>query len=255
MRKTTFWKELISFIILLIAVLLLREYVINYLLEKDIDSYQYHTFVGIGANLILIVLSLFYIKKNRLLEIAGLKGKRVYRIKYLIFPLVYLTLLNGLFLDEIDTNQLYSNMILLILYVISIGFAEELSIRGFIQSWSIKFFGTTKKNVALSIIVSSLFFGILHLFKFDKGIYGELSQVFFATFIGVMFGVILVITKRLYPIIIVHAIIDFVAKLDSAGIPIEKTITDPMSIANSIIVVLLVLPCLIYGLLLIKNIS
>ena len=68
-----------------------------------------------------------------------------------------------------------------------------------------------------------------------------------------MFGFLLVITKRIYPIIIVHAIIDFVAKLDSTGIPIKEKISESMSIENAIFIGLLALPCFLYGIFLMKK--
>ncbi len=98
-------------------------------------------------------------------------------------------------------------------------------------------------------------FGIIRLIKFDKGIYGELSQVSFATFIGGMFGFLLVITKRIYPLIIIHAIIDFVTKLDSAGLPVTQTGFQNTSIENAVLIALLSFPCLLYGLFLMRRYS
>ena len=68
-----------------------------------------------------------------------------------------------------------------------------------------------------------------------------------------MFGALLVITKRIYPLIIIHAINDFVAKLDTTGAPIKQKIAESVSVENAIITVLLVLPCLFYGLFLMKK--
>jgi hypothetical protein len=232
---------------------MVREYFSHQLIEKGIDSYQTHTFLSIGANLILILLSYFLIKKNGLIKIAGLKGTKLEKVYLLIFPLVFLVLLNVFLMDNINTDILIPNILVLLIYSISIGFAEELSIRGFLQSHLIHHFGKTKKNIILSVFASALFFGAIHLMNFDKGIYGELSQVCFATFIGVMFGFLLVITKRIYPLIIIHAIIDFVAKLDSTGIPIKEKISESMSVENSVFIVLLALPCLIYGIFLMKK--
>jgi|TARA_B110000908_G_scaffold155109_1_gene193003 hypothetical protein len=232
---------------------MVREYFSHQLIEKGIDSYQTHTFLSIGANLILILLSYFLIKKNGLIKIAGLKGTKLEKVYLLIFPLVFLVLLNVFLMDNINTDILIPNILVLLIYSISIGFAEELSIRGFLQSHLIHHFGKTKKNIILSVFASALFFGAIHLMNFDKGIYGELSQVCFATFIGVMFGFLLVITKRIYPLIIIHAIIDFVAKLDSTGIPIKEKINQSMSVENSVFIVLLALPCLIYGIFLMKK--
>ncbi|EZH72365.1 abortive infection protein [Aquimarina atlantica] len=253
MNKKQFWNQLTIFIIVLLLILLTREYLLQQLIENEIESYQTHTFLKIGANLILIVVSYFFIKNNGLFKVAGIKGTNLQKWHLLLFPLIYLVLLNAMIMDDIDTNILFPNIALFLIYSISIGFAEELSIRGFLQSHLINYLGNTKKNFILSIFVSALFFGLIHLLNFDKGIYGELSQVCYATFIGVMFGVLLVITKRIYPLIIVHAIIDFVGDLDSAGFPIKEKISDPTSIENAIIITLLALPCLLYGIFLMKK--
>lgn len=252
MNKNKFWSQLAIFVIALLTILTVREYFSHQLIEKGIDSYQTHTFLNIGANLILILLSYFLIKKNGLIKIAGLKGTKQ-KVYLLIFPLVFLVLINIFLMDDINTDILIPNILVLLIYSISIGFAEELSIRGFLQSHLIHHFGKTKNNIILSVFASALFFGTIHLMNFDKGIYGELSQVCFATFIGVMFGFLLVITKRIYPLIIIHAIIDFVAKLDSTGIPIKEKISQSVSVENSVFIVLLALPCLIYGIFLMKK--
>ena len=253
MTKSKFWNQLAIFIIALLAILSVREYFSHQLIEKGIDSYQTHTFLNIGANLLLILVSYYLIKRNGLTKIAGIKGTQLKKWYLLIFPLVYLVLVNAIFMDDPNMDLLLPNIGLLAIYTISIGLSEELSIRGFLQSHLINEFGKTKKNIVLSIFVSSLFFGLIHLINFDKGIYGELSQVCFATFIGVMFGTLLVVTKRLYPLIIIHALIDFVAKLDSAGVPIKQRIAESTSIENAVFITLVILPCLIYGLFLMKK--
>ncbi|PQJ20604.1 CPBP family intramembrane glutamic endopeptidase [Tenacibaculum sp. SG-28] len=253
MNKNKFWNQLVIFVISLLAIVTVREYFSYQLIEKGIDSYQIHTFLSIGANLFLILLSYFLIKKNGLTKIAGLKGTKLEKVHLLIFPLFFLVLLNVFLMDDINTDFLIPNILVLIIFSISIGFAEELSIRGFLQSHLIHHFGKTKNNIILSVLASALFFGVLHLLNFDKGIYGELSQVCFATFVGIMFGFLLVITKRIYPLIIIHAIVDFVAKLDAAGIPIKEKIRQSMSVENSVYIVLLAIPCLIYGVFLMKS--
>jgi len=253
MKKKQFWNQLILFVIALLLILLTREYFSHLLIENGIRSYQTHTFLSIGTNIILILISYFFIKKNGLTKFAGIKGTNLKKWYLLIFPLIYLVLLNVFLMDDVNTDFLFPNILILLIYSISIGFSEELSIRGFLQSHLINHFGKTKKNIVLSIFASALFFGFIHLMNFDKGMYGELSQICFATFIGVMFGVLLVITKRIYPLIIIHTVIDFVAKLDSTGLPIKEKISNSMSIEDAIYIALLALPCLIYGIFLMKK--
>ncbi|WP_350287002.1 CPBP family intramembrane glutamic endopeptidase [uncultured Croceitalea sp.] len=253
MNKTLFWKQFLIFALAFFLVLYLRSFIASELIEHKITSYKAHTLLGLVINALLIALSYFFIRKNQLEKLAGLKDLKAKKKYLLIFPVVYLILLNVLISDDIDLDKFVPNLLLFTIYALSIGFAEELSIRGFIQSLMIRFFGKNKKGVVFSVLASALFFGLIHILKFDKGLYGELSQVFFATFIGLMFGFLLLIVKRIYPLIIAHALIDFVAKLDRVGWPIEEQSTEAMSFENAVIIVLLVLPCLIYGIFLAKK--
>ncbi|MFD2529492.1 MULTISPECIES: CPBP family intramembrane glutamic endopeptidase [Polaribacter] len=249
--KTTL-KHILLFTFFLLFFLLSRNLFSNYLLNIDINSYNYHLVLKIFLNIILASVSFVVAKKLNLINLGGLSNVKPQKLTLLIFPIIFLTLLNGIFLDNIPNFSL-TNLLLLIIYCISIGFSEELSLRSVLLPLLSRFFNNSRKAKIKAILISSLIFGLLHLIKFDKGIYGEVSQLFFATFIGVMFGALLVVTKRVYPLIIIHAIVDFVAKLDSIGLPIKSTIYNPMDLESAIISSLLTLPCLIYGLFLIKK--
>jgi membrane protease YdiL (CAAX protease family) len=246
-------KTYLQFIGFLILLLVVREYAKTQLIAINEASYINDMLLGIGFNIVLIVVSLLYIKRERLLELAGLSKKKPQKTWLLIFPLVYLSGLNMLGLDAINQNNLVINLLLLITYCFSIGYSEELSIRGFLQSYLIKHSENNKKNAVKAVLISGVIFGVLHLLKFDKGLYGELGQVFFATFIGVCFGALLLITKRLYPLIIVHAIIDFVAKMDAMGTPLKLKVDNPQTLEEALFLVILVAPVFIYGLVLLKK--
>ncbi|WP_121908426.1 CPBP family intramembrane glutamic endopeptidase [Ulvibacter antarcticus] len=247
MNKTLLKSDFTVFIILFLFVVLLRQFTVSQMLAAGIDSYYVHSGFKICVNILLAAISIYFIRKNNLQELAGLSKVKVKRAYLLLFPLLYLTIINALFLDDISEENLWLNLFVSGIYCLSVGLSEELTLRGFIQSFLINRFGSSKKNIVIVIFASAAFFGILHLVKFDKGLYGEISQLFFATFIGVMFGVVLLITKRIYPLIIIHAAIDFVAKLDSMGNPAAAQISNPTSLTNSIATSLIVLPCLLYA--------
>ena len=253
MTKKQFWNQLLLFVTALLLILIARESLSYLFIQKNIESYAIHTLLNICANLILIVVSYFFIQKNKLGKLAGLQKGSVNKWYLLLFPLLYLVLLNVLIIDVVDIQTLLPNVFLFLFYSISIGFAEELSIRGFLQSHLINYLGNSRKNTIISVFLAALFFGAIHLLNFDTGIYGELAQLIYATFIGVMFGFLLVITKRLYPLIIVHAIIDFVADLDVVGMPIKEKISELMSLETAALITVLALPCFIYGLFLMKK--
>ena len=251
MKKTTL-KHLILFVTFIIVLLFAKTSTTDYLLKTGIDTYNIHLCAKIIFNIILITVSFLVIKKLDLFKIGGLSKEKVNKPLLLIFPLVYLVLLNLLFADVIPDFSIL-NIFVLAVYCVSIGFAEELSIRSVLLPLILQFNIDSKQKERKAVLFSSLIFGALHLIHFNKGVPGEISQVFFATFIGFVFGALLLITKRIYPLIIVHAIIDFVAKVDTIGKPIKNIVYDPMSIESAIFTVVLVLPCLIYGVFIMKK--
>jgi len=251
MKHTRFVYQLSFFLFILFTILTVRTVSASLLLENGYDSYQIQTLLNLGANLVLIAFSYFLIRKNRLEKLAGLKDTKLQRWYLLLFPLLYLVLLN-LLLDGQVGNPTIMNLVLALIYFISVGFAEELSVRGFMQSYFISHLGNSKKSIFLSVIISALFFGFVHIIKFDMGIYGELSQVLYATFIGAMFGAVLLATRKLYPLVIIHAVIDVVGNMNKIGLPL-KEIKEPWDLESAIIVIALTLPCLIYAIFILRK--
>ena len=241
-------KKIIAFVLILITITLVKQFTVDYLINNQIVEYKTHLLIKTLFNIVLAGISFYMIKTNDLIEVSGLSKVKPKKIILVVIGGLYLILLNALFSDGLE-NYVTTNLLTLLLYCVSIGYAEELSIRGFLQSSLSSYFGNPKK----AILIASLIFGTLHLIHFSKGFYGELSQVLFATFIGVMFGVLLVITKRIYPLIIAHALIDFFAKLDTAGLDFTISNTEPTSLTNAIVTVLFVAPCFFYGLFMMKK--
>lgn len=79
---------------------------------------------------------------------------------------------------------------------------EELLMRGFLLNRLSDFIGKSKPAWIISLIIHSLFFGMLH-------IYQGLAGVITTTFIAVVFGAIyLIAKKRLFPVILAHLLIN-----------------------------------------------
>lgn len=218
-----------------------------YILDEYSDNYTVHAVFDMLSNVILALVSFVFIKRYELSHLGGLtKNKKILSFGLLFFPL-YIAVLNIVFAGEFTVTHWVYNSFILVLLCLSIGLSEELAFRGFLQSYIIKFYCASKKQVIWSVIAAAFIFGLLHLIKFDKGIYGELSQVAFATFIGVMFGALLLRTKRLWPLIVLHAIIDFAAKMDDMGSPFKRTISEPTEPFSALMIALVVAPCFIFG--------
>ena len=247
---------LVTFIGILVLIIGSREWTTRILVAQDITSYRAHSLFSTGVNILMSVIAYLFIRKHQLQSLAGIQKGTVKHAWLLLYP-VYLILVNALFMDEIPANDLFMNTVILLIYCISIGYSEELSLRGFMQSYLIKAYGHSKKGIVFAVFGAGFVFGLLHLLKFDKGLYGEISQVFFALFIGVLFGALLLRTKRLYPLIILHTLIDFAAKLDGMGISTtaEGITKQPTSLTSAIVTTLVVLPCLIFGILMLRKVS
>ncbi|WP_299772601.1 CPBP family intramembrane glutamic endopeptidase [uncultured Pseudoteredinibacter sp.] len=245
-----FWSQLSLFAVTFIAILMLREFSTHLLLQNGIHDYQIHTAVDIAANVLLVLISIILINQNGLRSIAGLGNVKTEKWYLLLFPLFYLVGLNLLITDAPSSQATMASIAIFLVNCLSIGFAEELTIRGFLQSFLIKHFGKTKKGVLSAVVLASVFFGLVHLIKFDNGLYGEMAQLAFASFIGLMFGIVLVLTKRIYPLIIIHAVVDLFADLGEVGMPIQEKLNEAGSLENALLIILLTSPCLIYALVL-----
>lgn len=111
------------------------------------------------------------------------------------------------------TNQAYQFLVgdpgqlLFIIYavVFGAGFGEEMVFRGFLFERLGKLFGSTVAARIAIVVLTSAFFGIVHIH--DQGLAG-VEQ---ATIVGLVFGSVYVKTQRLIPIMIAHAAFDLTA--------------------------------------------
>jgi len=253
MNSSSKFVPLITFIGILLTSVVLGRMGSIYILEHYTDDYTVHAIFDIVSNVLLAGISYIFIKRYGLMDLAGFnRDKKLIHIGLLFFPL-YLVVVNSLFADAISSSNMIQDIMVLALLCISIGLFEEYALRGFLQSYLIKNFTQSKKQVVYAVIGAAFIFGLLHLIRFDKGLYGELSQVAFATFIGVMFGAILLRAKRIWPLVILHALIDFAAKIDSIGQPFQVAINKPTNLTSAIIIALIVLPCFVFGLIILRK--
>ena len=99
------------------------------------------------------------------------------------------------------------------LFVFLVGFSEELLCRGIMTETMLRKYGNTKKGIWISILTSSVGFGLLHLTNILMGqsVVDTLIQVITATFIGILFSAIYVRHRNVYALALIHGMIDFVA--------------------------------------------
>lgn len=205
---------------------------------------------------LLFLIAYGFIRKLKIQTLAGLSKQFAWKYKYLNLIPVYLFTIGLLSIFPLNFSQIApTNLMLLLLACLMVGFAEEYMFRGLLQPLFLKKYGSCKKGVFLSILLSSLFFGIFHLVNLTKNDNtGQVMvQVVFATFIGFFFGALLLKTNKLIPIAITHGLINFFFSL--AFLPGLKTSEVESTEAVSIAPIILFLPLFIIGLFIYKNLD
>ena len=199
---------------------------------------------------LLFVIGNRLVKMNNLETLSGLSKAHTWRFRYLNLIPVYLFILGLLSVISRDLGNISSlNMLLLLAACLMVGFAEEYLFRGFLQSFLLKKNRSKKQGIFLSILSSSVFFGLFHLLNLVKNDNAGqvVVQVIFATFIGFFFGALLLKTNKLFPIAITHGLTNFffsLALLPGIKAP-ENTASETVSLAP----IILFLPLLIAGVL------
>ena len=248
----------VIFLLGFLGINFIKQELIDYLNNEGYEFVKIKHIITITFNTLYSIVSFCFIKKHKLIDLAGL-GKR-FKLKnwfLLIFPL-YIVLINYTSLGDMPYDSISGlDYVLFFIWALSVGFSEEFILRGFVQSFFLKHYGITKKGIYFSVIGAAMIFGLLHLLKFGKGLYGEITQVLFATFIGTMFGAILLRTNKIWPLILIHAIIDVFGNFDIFEIAKEVAETSSLEsqLNNSIVTIIVVLPCFIYGLILLRKVK
>ena len=102
--------------------------------------------------------------------------------------------------------------------IIGTGLTEEILCRGIVQNIMFDAFGrNSKKQVLVSIIISSILFGTAHFvnyFNTDASFEGVLTQVIVASLIGLYFGAIYARSHSIWAVALLHGLFDFGQMID-----------------------------------------
>ena len=151
-------------------------------------------------------------------------------------PLFLLPLIFALFSEFNVTDP--AQIAFFALYTFIVGFAEESIVRGLML--------TTLRStgVVQAVLLSSIIFGFMHLANLMIGadIGSTVTQVIYATLIGIAFAGTLQAGGSIWLLIIIHALIDFFSKLSgtSGG-------DSSMNIASALISIGIQIPFALYG--------
>ncbi len=192
------------------------------------------------------------------LNSAGFTPSGQWRALWLGWPLVLFALINVEPGIVIDTSR--PGLIALhLLTALSTGWIEEILFRGtvliaFLQKW-----GRSRKGIYLSVLVSSILFGTTHFLNFIQGrkpLLDTATQIGFAFFFGVIFCACFLRNRTIWPVILLHAAVDWAGTLDEIAIGggLHKA-APPMLPEAALINILITLPLLLYGLYILRKVE
>lgn len=222
-------RNIILFFVFMVIAMLIFDTVMNELypvISRMIIYGKYGQSIiveAVCAFIILIVLLLFknsYIfneKKNSFVKSLVVGG----------YITVYATLILLISITEIHGSVNTLDLGSLIIFCLLIGIFEEFLCRGWIQNEFIERFANTRKEVILSIFLSALIFGGIHISNIWIGgqtVIETVAQIIQATGMGFLLGSIYYRTKNIWSVVFLHGYWDFA--LFISEINIIKTCTE-----------------------------
>lgn len=151
-------------------------------------------------------------------------------------PLLILPVLSALVSDFQVTSP--AQITFFVLFAFAIGFAEEVIVRGIFLHILLPM------GRVHAVLMSSLIFGFMHLGNLLVGAdFGStLTQVAYATLIGIAFAGVLSYGRSILPLIVIHALVDFFPMLSGPA-----TDNSGVDIISAFILVAVQIPFAIYG--------
>lgn len=159
--------------------------------------------VTLAVGIVLSLVLLLFLNKNRLLENYGLCRPKA-SAKSMLYYLPVIVMLTANLWYGVVLNYSELETVLYILAMLCVGFLEEVIFRGLL------FEAMRKENVKAAIIVSSVTFGIGHIINLVNGsgaeLFSNLLQVIYATAAGFMFVMMYYKSKSLVVCIAAHGV-------------------------------------------------
>lgn len=120
----------------------------------------------------------------------------------------------------------------LLILVFLVGLFEELFFRGWLQNELLEKLEKRKKSVIISIIVSSIIFGLVHICA-NQNIFVKLDRFLIPAVFGLVVGSLYYKTRNLWSIVFLHAFWDFVTMFSDINIT-STCVIDTGEFTNSI---------------------
>jgi membrane protease YdiL (CAAX protease family) len=200
--------------------------------------------LGILAELVLAVLAIVLLTALRAWRNAGfqalssLKDLRFYWVPVLPLLPVLVAVVTGTFRMRVDEVAFFLVLACLV------GFAEEAYFRGLMLR------ALVSAGPWRAAVISSALFGVLHLqnLLFGADLTGTLLQVGYATAMGFGFAAVTLRTGVIWPLVVIHALIDFAGFVTSG-----ETVAGHVSTTDAAVYGLYILVFVAYGLFMMRS--
>ncbi len=201
-----------------------------YLPTKDLYSKildpQYAYLLGEISNKIIVsIVLLFIFTKISFMENIGLTTfpKRIkdWIIIWPVFIILFIGLIPLITKDVVVDQSKPLILVIFAFMTFMTGFSEEILFRGLLLSVMLLEWGNTKKGIVISVLASSLIFGIAHLGNLFINPYlviATFSQIIYSTLIGIFFAACVLRSQSIWPAIFLHAAINFVVEIKEVAL-------------------------------------
>ena len=231
--------------------------------EPDFSSFQIEYIILAIKMLLIFSVGLVLIKGLNEKALSGIGSKYNWSFKHLNLIPFYLFLLGIVGLINKDISSIdFSNVLLLLIACLLVGFAEEFVFRGYLQPVFLKKYISRKNGIFLGVLFPAIFFGASHLLNLtvNDNVPQVIGQSIYAIFIGFFFGVVLLKTNKLIPLAITHGLINFFflfGSLPSLNNKIEPAVAMILSeqIVAAAAPLIIFIPLFIIGLILLRKIT
>ena len=167
-------------------------------------------------NLVAFVVLIIIAKKIGLFDDIPWNVKGVFKGLLLGIPvlLFFLVQLSGILEATYDYSIVINvfGVVAALIYCVAIALWEEFLCRGVILTNMLKKWGNSKNGIIKSVILSAFIFGAAHVITGFGGDWTNTTiQIVYASFMGLLFGVIYIKTKSLASTIVLHFILNLTA--------------------------------------------
>jgi len=250
---------LLSTLIFIVSALLVGDW-----LQGPLTPWLGQEYAGLAGVTVLHtvtgLLLLWLVFKLDLFQTAGFTPPRQWRAVWLVWPFALFVLLN---LQDVLEGRLVIDVsrplkiVLMTALALSIGFCEEVLGRSLALMLMVRKWGRSRRGLYWAVLVSSILFGVSHLSNLlldHRPLLAVVTQIAYGFFFGVAFAACFLRNHTIWPVLLMHAAIDFAGGLRHISVGGAEAVPVANSTpAQAAITILLTLPLLVYGLIVLRK--